>query len=70
MGKEEFYFDEAYLLTEPSPDKFIEAFEKSLIAIDIRMHLRKTGSVRNHGTGIRIFEKDIPQLYARRQELI
>jgi hypothetical protein len=70
MGKEEFYFDEAYLLTEPSPDKFIEAFEKSLIAIDIRMHLKKNGSVRNHGTGIRIFEKDIPQLYGRRQELI
>jgi hypothetical protein len=69
-NKEEFYFNEAYLLEEPSPDKFIEAFEKSLIAIDIRMHLRENNAVRNHGTGIRIFEKDIPQLYGKRRELI
>ena len=68
--KEEFHFNEAYLLEEPSPDKFIEAFKNSLIAIDIRMHLKGNGTVRNHGTGIRIFEKDIPQLYGKRRELI
>jgi len=69
-GKEEFYFDEAYLLEQPSPDKFMEAFNKSLIAIDIRMYLKESGTVRNHGTGIRIFEKDIIQLYGKRRELI
>lgn len=69
-GKEEFYFDGAYLLEQPSPDKFMEAFEKSLIAIDIRMYLKESGTVRNHGTGIRIFEKDILQLYGKKRELI
>ena len=69
-GKEKFYFDEAYLLEHPSPDKFMEAFEKSLIAIDIRMYLKESGAVRNHGTGIRMFERDIPQLYGKRKELL
>lgn len=69
-GKEEFYFDEAYFLEHPSPDKFMEAFEKSIIAIDIRMYIKESGAVRNHGTGIRIFEKNIPQLYGERRELI
>jgi len=69
-GKEEFYFDEAYLLEHPSPDKFMEAFSKSIIAIDIRMYIKDSGAVRNHGTGIRIFEKDILHLYGKRIELI
>lgn len=69
-AKEEFHFNEAYILENPSPEKFIEAFDKSLIAVDIRMHLKESGTVRNHGTGIRIFEKDIPQLYQKRRELI
>jgi len=69
-GNEEFYFDEAYLLEQPLPDKFMEAFAKSIIAIDIRMYIKDSGAVRNHGTGIRIFEKDIPQLYGKKRELI
>ena len=69
QGKEQFYFDESYLLEHPSPDKFLEAFENSLIAIDIRMHLKERGTIRNHGTGIRIFEKDIIQLYGKRRKL-
>ncbi len=70
IKKEEFYFEKAYFLEQPSPEQFISAFEKALIAIDIRMHLKENGSVRNHGTGIRIFEKDIPQLYQIRKELM
>jgi len=34
------------------------------------MYLKKSGAVRNHGTGIRIFEKDILQLYGKKRELI
>jgi len=68
--KEEFYFDEAYLLEQPSPDKFMKAFGKSLIAIDIRMYLKESGALRNHRTGLRIFEKDMLQLYGKRRQLI
>jgi len=69
-GKEEFHFDEAYLLDKPEPDNFLDAFEKGLIAIDVRMHLKPTGAVRNHGTGFRIDERNIPNLYKNLKQII
>ena len=69
-GKEEFHFNEAYLLDKPEPDNFLDAFEEGLIAIDVRMHLKPTGVVRNHGTGFRIDERNIPILYENRKQII
>ncbi|MFP4528412.1 MAG: MvaI/BcnI family restriction endonuclease [Candidatus Kapaibacterium sp.] len=68
--KEEFEFDEAYLLTDPSPENFLSAFKESVMAIDLRMHIKETGAVRNHGTGFRIFEKDIIKLFSKRTKLL
>lgn len=34
------------------------------------MHLRANKTVRNHGTGIRILEKDIPVLFGKKRKLI
>lgn len=70
LAKEEFHFNEAYFLDNPEPENFILAFEQGLIAIDVRMHLKPTGVVRNHGTGFRIDERNIPQLYEVRKKLI
>ncbi|MCD6385920.1 hypothetical protein J7M23_09115 [Candidatus Sumerlaeota bacterium] len=69
-GKEYFHYNEAYLLTDPSARNFIEAFKKSLIGIDIRMHLKENGAVRNRGTAFRIKEKDLIELYEHRRRLI
>jgi len=69
-GKEEFHFNEAYLLDKPEPDNFLNAFEKGLIAIDVRMYLKPTGAVRNHGTGFRIDERNIPKLYEKRKQIV
>lgn len=69
-GKEKFHFNKAYLLEDPTPESFIEAFQKSIIGIDIRMHLKPNSIVRNHGTGIRIFEKDIHLLFGKKRQLI
>lgn len=69
-GKEYLHYNEAYLLTEPSPRKFIKAFKNSLIGIDIRMHLKESGAVRNRGTAFRIREKDLLELYSKRKRLI
>ena len=54
----------------PTPEGFIGAFKDSKIGIDIRMHLRPNKTVRNHGTGIRILEKDVPVLFGKRRKLI
>ena len=70
-GKEEyFHYNEAYLLTDPSPRRFLKAFKDSLIGIDIRMHLKENGSVRNRGTAFRIRERDLVELYENRRRLV
>lgn len=62
---EHFHFNEAYLLEEPTAEKFLEAFDKSELMIDIRMHLKESGGVRNHGTAFRISEKHLIDLHVR-----
>jgi len=68
--KELFHYNEAYLLTEPSSRKFISALKNSLIGIDIRMHLKESGAVRNRGTGFRIKERDLIELYENQKKLL
>ena len=70
QGKEYFYYNEAYLLTEPSPRNFLKAFKSALIGIDIRMHLKESGAVRNRGTAFRLKEKDLIELYGKKKKLI
>lgn len=70
QGIEYFYYNEAYLLTDPSPRNFLKAFKNSLIGIDIRMHLKESEAVRNRGTAFRIKEKDLMELYENKRRLI
>jgi hypothetical protein len=69
-GAEYFHFNEAYLLENPTPERFLEAFEKSELMIDLRMHLKESGGVRNHGTGFRISEKNLILLYSKKKRLL
>jgi len=68
--KEEFHFKQAYLLEDPKAENFIDAFKKGKVVIDLRMHLKPNGVVRNHGTGIRIEEKDMILLYNKKRILM
>lgn len=67
---EHFHFNEAYLLENPTPEKFLEAFERDELMIDLRMHLKESGGVRNHGTGFRISEKNLKDLYSKTRRLL
>ena len=69
-GKEYFHFNEDYLLENPTPERFLLAFEKNELMIDLRMHLKPSGGVRNHGTGFRISEKNLVELYEKKKRLI
>ncbi len=69
-GKEYFHYNEAYLLTNPSARSFLKAFKNSLIGIDLRMHLKEEGTVRNRGTAFRVKEKDLLKLYESCKRLI
>ena len=55
--KEEFWFNEAFYLTQPNEDNLLDLIRKDIIIVDVRMHLKENKAVRNHGTGFRIDEK-------------
>ncbi len=63
-NEEEFLYNEAYILTDPIPRNFINSFKSGKVGIDLRMHLKENGSVRNRGTAFRIKETDLWDLYS------
>jgi hypothetical protein len=67
--EEEFSYNEAYILTDPIPRNFIKAFKSGKVGIDLRMHLKENGSVRNRGTAVRIKEIDLWDLYSKIRNL-
>ena len=69
-NKEEFWYKESYLLTNPDEDNFLDLIKKDIIIVDIRMHLRVNRVVRNHGTGFRIDEKFLNLCFGKREKLI
>jgi hypothetical protein len=44
-------------------------FENEKLMIDLRLHKKLNGSVRNHGTGFRIYENNLPDMYQTIEEL-
>ena len=68
-GREEFWFNEAYLLTHPDTNNLLELIRTGTIIVDIRMHLKETGAVRNHGTGFRIKQKFMKLCFGKRKRL-
>lgn len=57
-------------MEEPTPEKFLEALKRSELMIDLRMHLKESGGVRNRGTAFRMSEKNLIDLYAKKKKLI
>lgn len=68
--KEEFWYNEAYLLTQPSEENLLDLIKTDIIIVDVRMHLRENRVVRNHGTGFRIGEKFWNLCFGNRERLI
>ncbi len=69
-GEEFFHYNEAEILSEPSSLTFRDGFARGVVTIDIRMYLRSSGSARNHGTGFRIREHDLPSLFGNVDRLV
>lgn len=67
--EEEFLYNEAHILTDPLPRNFINAFKSGKVGIDLRMHLKENGTVRNRGTAFRIKEIDLWDLYSNIRNL-
>ncbi len=68
--REEFFYDEAYLLSEPSGKKLLNMIAKDELVVDVRMHINLRGAVRNHGTAFRIYESKIINCFTGKTKLI
>ena len=69
-GKEQFKYVRAELVHGVVTQATLRyLFESGVMMIDIRMHLRKNGKVRNHGTAFRIPVSRFAAIFARNQEL-
>ena len=69
-GREEFWFNEAYLLTNPKTSNLLELINTGTIIVDLRMHLKENGVVRNHGSAFRIEQKFIKLCFGKREKLM
>lgn len=68
--REEFLYDEAYLLSEPSGKKLLNMIANDELLVDVRMHINLRGSVRNHGTAFRIYESKIINCFTGKEKLL
>ena len=69
-SKEMFHFNRAEILSEPSAMTFKKGFADGKVIVDIRMHINPKGSARNHGTGFRIMEHDLPSLFGKIVQIV
>lgn len=66
---EYFHFNEAYFLSKLSDTNFIKLLEEGKLVVEFRMFLRDNGTARNHGTGFRLNERYLKELYKRMETL-
>ena len=60
---EEFHYYGVTWVREPSVDSFIKLLQEGEVMLELRMHLKESGSVRNHGSCFRIKQNRIKDLF-------
>lgn len=61
---EEFLYGTFTYCRNPSVEAFNSLIESGHVILEMRMHVRPDGSVRNHGSCFRVMEDKLPDLYA------
>ena len=63
-GKQEaFHYQQVLWCREPSVEKFLTLLTEGDVMLELRMHLKETGSVRNHGSCFRIDKARLKDLF-------
>jgi hypothetical protein len=66
---EYFHYDRAKLLTGGTTKEILKSkFEDEQLLVDLRLHDKGT-MARNHGTGFRVYERDLEDLYEKVEEI-
>ena len=61
---EEFHYQTVTYCAKPSVAKLIDLIESGDVILELRMHVKPTGGVRNHGTAFRVRKNRLVDLYA------
>lgn len=69
-GREQFHYTKAYLLRNPSKQGLLKLIKQGHVVVDLRMHLKSNGQVRNRGTAFRVAEDNLLQCFTKRINLL
>ena len=67
---EEFWYNEAYLLSGFSFDGFKKLLEKGIVVVDIRIGQNPDGSVHDHGTAFRVRLNNLDLCFENRKRIV
>jgi hypothetical protein len=62
--------EEAYFLEDFDFIKFLSALETGEVMYELRLHGNKVRISKNHGTGFRMFERNFPAIYSRKESIV
>jgi MvaI/BcnI restriction endonuclease family len=62
--REEFWYSEAWLLAGFGFEGFVNLVKSRIVRLDIRMGHFSDGRPHDHGTGFRVFPKDLPKCFS------
>jgi len=70
-GREYFWYNEAYYLSGFDGDSFLNLMRDGVITLDLRMHVKENGNIRNRGTAWRILDEErLDEAFEDRTELM
>jgi len=67
---EQFWFNEAWLLSGFSFENFVDLLNKGIILVDIRIGQYPNGRTHDHGTGFRILPDKLDLCFNRREKIL
>lgn len=70
-GREHFHYNEAYHLDGFDGNDFLQLMRDGVITLDLRMHIKDNGNIRNRGTAWRILDDNrLDEAFAKRTCLL
>jgi len=67
---EYFHYVEAFLFSDFNEDNFKNLLIEGKIVWEFRMHLKESGSARDHGSGLRISRKYLGSLFEKKEKIL
>ena len=67
--KEELWFNEAYILSNPDIYVFLDLIRKDIIVVDLGMYVQENGAVRNRGVRVRIEDRFLNLCFKTREKI-